>query len=179
MPEIKNTKDHTEQNIPESQVEKLFKSIGIGFNCKAIYIDNNNSITITGILKSYDMANRKLVITQSGKDKELDMNYISEISAFTEADIVPPTRKARLDRLKRLGLYLSYHTNPSRKANTPIDLSSEFGYIDDYDISYFQNNDADTIINQLEASEGVSPYRKEKFSDPIIKIFSRLADGVK
>lgn len=168
------------KNTPESNVEKLFKSIGIGFGCKVIHVDKTGTrIATTGVLKSYDMTSKKFVITQQGKDEELHMDLVTELSEFKEADIVPPTRNARLERLARLDTYISYHTNSSRQARTPKELATEFAYINDTDIKYFRNHDTYTIINQLEANEGVSPYKKEKFNASTIQQFSRLADGVK
>lgn len=37
----------------------------------------------------------------------------------------------------------------------------------------------ETIINQLEASEGLSPYRAPEVSTETLERFSRWADGVK
>ncbi|MFA7944200.1 hypothetical protein ACEK06_17260 [Pseudomonas brenneri] len=184
MPEIKDGANHKDIIVPDAEVEKLFTNIGIGFGCKVVYIDKNNTssaTTLTGILKSYDMPNRKLVITRQGKDEELDMNYLSEITAYKDADRVPTTRKARQDKLIRLRDYLSYYASESehRRAQTPKALSEEFTYIARDETNYFYKFDDETIINQLEASEGLSPYRAPKVSTETLERFSRWADGVK
>lgn len=122
MPEIKDGTNHKDIIVPDAEVEELFTNIGIGFGCEVIYINKNDTssaTTLTGILKSYDMPNRKLVITRQGKDEELDMNYLSEISAFQDADIAPASRKARKDRLIRLLHYLINYVSPSKPYRAP------------------------------------------------------------
>lgn len=127
------------------------------------------------------MPNRKLVITRQGKDEELDMNYLSEISAFQDADIAPASRKARKDRLIRLLHYLINYVSPSKPYRAPPSNrpSGEFADIDTDEMADFFAYGIKTIINQLEASEGLSPYRGTKVSTETLERFSRWADGVK
>lgn len=184
MPEITNGTNHKNKIVPDSEVEKLFTNIGIGFGCEVIYINKNDTsstTTLTGILKSYDMPNRKLVVTRQGKDEELDMNYLSEISAFQDADIAPASRKARKDRLTRLLHYLLGYVPPSEPYRAPPSNRpfEEFADIDPHEMRDFFAYGIETIINQLEASEGLSPYRAPKVSTETLERFSRWADGVK